>query len=129
MSKKVKLLIYVQVHEIDGKIDFKMIPNGSLTLENDQHVFELGHDPKTTSRIKIHLLSNTGQQSFLEIKKVVLNGETLNNLDIWAKYIPTSDSPRSTYGYMNQPGVYVLNVHQNSLVHNYMSYFLSRCTN
>lgn len=123
-----KLFVYLQVYNIDGDVKFSVDNAKHILFKNELWEIELEHDISTTSRFKINLTENLGSQSHLIIKDVVLDGVKLHNLDTWGKYIVDGEeNPLSTYGYMNRPGYYILNIHQSSLVHNYISYFQSRC--
>jgi hypothetical protein len=118
----------LQVNEIDGPLDFVVDPSSPAKFENNLWIYEFDHIVGKKTQIKVILKNIQGTQSHLIIKQITLNDLVLNNLDLWSKYIVYgNDQPMSTFGYMNQPGYYVLNIHQNPIIHNYMTYFLSRC--
>lgn len=123
-----KLFVYLQVNNIDGDVKFSVDSAKNIIFKNDLWEIEFEHDISKTSRFKIKLTENLGNQSHIIIKDVVLDGVTLQNLDTWGKYIvDNEDTPISSYGYMNRLGYYILNIHQSALVHNYISYFHNRC--
>jgi hypothetical protein len=127
MSKKGKLSIYAKIHEIDGPIQFCVEPTGTSYVDKNQWIIEMEHDLTKKSTIKIHLISNLGQKSHLTIEEIFLDGHKLNNFDIWSNYVVNTGTTKKTYGYMSEPGFYIINIHQNAIAHNYMSYFLSKC--
>ena len=126
MSKKIKLSLSIQVNEIDGDVEFDVDPYCQPRIIDDVWMYEWWHEPKKKFRIRVTLKNKKGTQSHLNIKEVRCNDVVLNNIDRWGKYIMPNGAIRSTYGYMDLPGCYMLSVHQNALVHNYMSYFLDR---
>lgn len=128
MNKKQKLLLYIQVNEIDGALDFTVDPAIPAVVKDGVWIYEFEHTVGTNTKIKVDLKGRQGNQSHIIIKEVQLDGQTLNNLDRWSRYVVyETGQTESTFGYMGKPGCYVLTIHQNALVHNYMSYFLSSC--
>jgi hypothetical protein len=121
MSKNLKLSIYT---EINGEVDYEVTSDSPVVFLD--HCWNIEHLAGTTKKIHVKV-SRVGEQSHLQITKVFLNSIQLNNFTLWSNYIDSSTGQRKehTYGYINQPGEYVLKIRQNPLVHNYISYFLS----
>lgn len=128
MNKKQKLSLYIQVNEIDGPLDFRLEPDVSATVQDGLLVYEFEHIVGQNTKIKVDLKNKHGNQSHIIIKKVELGNQILNNLDQWSRYLvyETGQIER-TFGYIGKPGLFVMTIHQNALVHNYMSYFLHSC--
>lgn len=122
---KKKLLVYIQVNEIDGEVDFSIdIPHLKKKTENNIYEIEIQHDIKKTTRFKVNLDKKDGVESHIVIKDIILDGTKLKNFESWSSYIIYGeDKPFSTFGYMGNLGYYIINIHQNPIVHNYMSYF------
>jgi hypothetical protein len=130
MNKKSKLSLYLQVNEIDGELCFEVEPAGQKRLVDDLQLYEFEIEAKQRNQIKINLQSKQGHQSHIIVKEIRLNDQIINHLDLSSRYlVHESKQTESTYGYMGKPGIMFLNIHQNALVHNYMTYFLSRCKN
>lgn len=128
MNKKSKLSLYLQVNEIDGDLCFKIEPEGQKRLVDDLQVYDFEIESKKRNQIKIDLQSKQGHQSHIIVKEIRLNDQIINHLDLSSRYfVYESKQIESTHMYMGKPGIMFLNIHQNALVHNYMTYFLSRC--
>jgi hypothetical protein len=121
-----KLSLYIKPNNIDGDLKFDVAPFDECKEDNGVYIFTLDHDARSTTLVRVKLLENLGQQSHLQIEKIELNNTVLNNFDRWARYVTPQGTIPGTYGYMGMVGEYVIKIHQNALVHNYMTYFLSR---
>jgi hypothetical protein len=121
MNKNLKLSIYIQ---INGKVDYEIVSDSPAVHHDDCWNIDVAARKTNEVRVRVNFLES---QSSLQISKVCLNSIQLNNFDLWSKYIDTTtqQSKEHTYGYIDQPGEYILKIRQNPLVHNYISYFLS----
>ena len=122
-----RLSLFIEPHEIDGAVEFEVLPGcAGQEIVDGIHVFHFVHDLSRRTTIKVRLLTKHGPQSHIVIKKITLNGVSLDHIDTWSTYV-THDRGLvpGTYGYMSFPGEYTLNIRQNALVQNYITYFLS----
>jgi hypothetical protein len=124
MNKNLKLSLYIQ---INGNVDYEIISDNLAVFQGDCWNIDIVAGITNEVRVRVNFLES---QSSLQINKVYLNSIQLNNFNLWSKYIDTTtnQSKEHTYGYINQPGEYILKIRQNPLVHNYISYFLSLST-
>jgi hypothetical protein len=122
MNKKSKLLVYLQNNSL-LTIDYKL-DNSIVYSEFDNiRVHLLEHDNQKTTRIKL-IVNNINSNESLIIQKIILDDIELNNMDMWSYFITLKDRQRlQTHGFIDQPGTYFINIHQNAIVHNYISYF------
>lgn len=126
-NKKLKLSLSIQHNETDGIIDYQVSPDAPFMIQGDTRIYHWDHDPKKTTKISIIIKANQGQRSHLQITDVNINGIKLNNIEKWSRYISKQGCLKNTHGYLSIPGEFIMTIHQNPLVHNYMAYFLSTC--
>lgn len=130
MNKLQKLSLSIKANQIDGPLSFDVISTYQLQPEQENNCYEFNtwHDVTKTSSVTVRLLENFGKKTHLQIEKIKLNEISLDNLDLWSRYVTFDRGViPGTFGYMSVPGEYRMKIHQNALVHNYMAYFLSRC--
>jgi hypothetical protein len=128
MNRPVNLSLSIRVNEIDGDVHFDVTPPGQTKSHDNLKIFYWQPVIQDKFHISVNLWSRQGTQSHIVIEELKCNGTVLGNMDTWAKYIRFEDNVvRTTHGYMDHPGRYQLTVHQNALVHNYMTNFLGRC--
>ena len=126
-NKKQKLSIYIHSEYSDTVFD--VIPAETVAHADGVQIFETEVESGRNSTVSVKLLEKPTHQSNIQIKRVVLNGIELGNIDQYStyrSYITRRLIPR-TYGYMNEIGEYRIRVHQNAIIHNYLSYFRARC--
>lgn len=128
MNKHAKLSLCVQVNEVDGPIDFVVEPCCVAGIIDNIWTYEWETVPQKKFQIAVDLRSRSGNKSHLIIQEIKCDSVVLNNLDTFGRYVTHKDSVlRKTHGYMDFPGRYSFNIHQNALVHNYMLYFWGKC--
>ena len=125
MSKNLKLSIYIQSK---GTVDYKIVSEFPTEFHDD--CWNVVYPAKSIHNIRVNV-SSLSDQGYLQISKVCLNSVQLHNFNLWSCYTTQQGicPAEHTYGYMHQPGEYILKIRQNPLVHNYINYFLSLCTN
>jgi hypothetical protein len=128
MNKKLKLSLCLQVNEIDGLLDFSVDPPVTAIATGNLHTYEFEIDGKSRQQIRINLRDKQGEKSHIIVKEIRVNNRPIDQMDLCTRYVvKQSQSIENTYGYLDRPGTFFVNIHQNSLVHNYLAYFRDRC--
>lgn len=103
---------------------------GAELVKQDQDLFEYcgWHDPHGTTTVIVKLDSIADPQDRVLIKKLVVGGVELNNMQQWSSYVLADGSVVPlTHGWVDRPGQYRLKMRYSPLSQNHMSYFLSIC--
>ena len=123
-----KLSLSLEVHDTTGSLQWHIEPPGDIYRLGDRWIYETAHLPGTKSQIKVHVHSVHGDGTHLFVKDIILNGVALQGLNMWSNHkISGVDGHSASHGYMNRPGILTINIRQNALVNNYISYFQSMC--
>lgn len=118
-NKKQKLSLYI---ECDNN-DYKIYPQGEHVCLEGQHRHDIMHQPGKKTRV---VVSKESPKGHLKIVKIELDGIELTNWPQWSRYVDHQGVVLpNTYGFMDRKGRYEFTIHQNAMIHNYLSYFLS----
>ena len=121
-NRKENLSLHI---EVNGEVEYEIIPSSTKIWQDELCIHTIEYTLAQRQSFIVKLLStNNGH---LQIKKIVSNGQELQNWQLWSTN-KVGDQILSTYGFMNQPGEYKFNIRYSPLIHNYITYFLSRCT-
>lgn len=122
-----KLSLYIRCEPADIVMD--VMPGGFRDEQDGLRIFETEIPAGRTSTVRVRLFEMPDPTSHIEIVRVLLNDIELKNLPSWSTYRSsiTGNVIYGTHGYMHEPGEYVLRLHQNALVHNYLSFFREKC--
>jgi hypothetical protein len=127
-NKNAKLYLFLEPVEIDGKLNFTVLPEGRQYYKDNLIVYETDIDPTKRNQIRIDLLDKQGSQSHLLVKEIRINDCVVKQWELCTIYVvKETNTVEQTYGYLGKPGTMFINLHQSALISNYVSYFLSRC--
>lgn len=120
-NTKQKLSFYIQPHDCEYSVDG---PGQLCVKDQDLHVWSFDHDMKTTSTIKISMLTKPSEISHCRIQRIELGGLELHNWDLFGTYRHSGRVHR-TYGYMDTPGVYQFRIRFSASLHDHVIYFMT----
>lgn len=128
-NKKIcKIQMFFEKNQIDGDIDFDVVPPGNMYGNDQTYIYETNCVLDAITHIQIKIKQRQGHQSHIRITKIVCNGVELKNWNCWSSYVlDDGKSIPPTYGYIDRPGTYTFKIRQNAMVHNYISYLYQLC--
>jgi|688.fasta_scaffold87929_3 hypothetical protein len=121
-EKKLSIFLNLNKVELD---DFLIAPNGIFTyLEPNQIVYTLDLNINVKNKIVVNFNEKRHLDSYLHIFKIRLGDIELNHFDSYCKYF-VNGKIKKTYGWIDEVGSCIINIHSNAVSQNLLLYLLS----
>ena len=129
-KQKTKLSLYIKVENIDGAVDFDVLPatNDCVLLDDNIFKYSWEYDSSTVFVISVVVNSITGTKSNVQIKQLTGNEIDISNLNKCSIYKRFCDNEiiQDSYGYMAWPGEYKIKLRYSPMIHRYITNFLEQ---
>jgi len=120
-----KLSIFLNLNNLDVN-DFTIVPNGLLEhLSENQYIFAININVNIRNKVEINFHNKKIDESYLQISKIMLGNIELNHLDSFCTYY-VNGKIKKTYGWMDEVGSCIINIHSNAVSQNLLLYLLSK---
>lgn len=128
-EQKIKLSLYIKVEDIDGAVDFTVLPVTDNCVLLDNGIIKYSWEYDSSSVFVISIMVNTVPgKSNVQIKQLTGNEIDISNLNKCSIYKRFSDNQiiQDSHGYMAFPGEYKIKVKYSPLIHKYINNFLEQ---
>ena len=122
-SGTIKLYLYAQVYDPKEDMSFDVFPSAGVEKQEDIHIYQISHDPRTISNISLKIYKKPTPESFVHVQKIV--SEDIEYCDfkrctvykLWDNTVI-----KNTHGYLSWAGEFNIKLRYNLMIHRYMNF-------
>jgi hypothetical protein len=118
-----KFSLYI---EIDGVVDYSILPKSDDILKNDNEViYSCLLDINKSNTVKIKLDNQKTVGAKIKIKRITLNNIEVNITESFGMFINHKKEKRIGSSFITEPGEFLIRLHGNVISHNFLNYIVS----
>ena len=121
-----KCSLYLQINDPDHNIDYDIVPTpDSVTTTNNISVLDFIVDINSPTILKIVITRRDGITAHLLVDRIEVAGTRINDLNKISFMKTSQGKIKQTNGYLDDVGIFKINLHTNPISLNSLNYLLS----